>query len=1678
MKRLYTLLIILFICSGSNAQTYENSWINYSQSYYRIKVWQDGLYRIPTNTLLFSGIPVTGIDCRNIQIFHNGQEQYIYLFDQNGNNHLDAGDYIEFYAQHNDGSLDTKMYLDPSWQPNANFSLYTDTSIYFLTFNNSLVNNRVTVVTDTNYAVQTPANYFIKDSYKEETSTYNAGTTNNFGATDIDYTEAEGWMDGIFYTGTPVSKTVSTQNIYTGGPNVEINTAIAGANSNNHSILVNFPGTNFTDLFTGYLMRRYSFSLSPALFTSPSTTFTYSALSSIDHNCFVNLSVKYPHTFDLENTSTFKMLVPDDPLQSKTRMDITNFNPANSPEVILYDLTNHKRFSAVQSGSTWHMLVDNDGQSSPKNCYITSGNGILPVAQSSISSFTYINNNQGLFNNYLNAAIDSAYIIITNRALWFEAQAYKAQRDITTGNKVILIDIDELYDQFAYGIKKHPLAIKNFVKYILDKWTSVHPPQAMFLIGKSIAERFSRYDPQSFANNLVPSYGNPPSDILLTSGINGSLYDPKIPIGRLSARNVSDVSNYLQKVQEYEAHQTDPIPETWMKEVLHFSGGSSLNEQNMIKTFMDTFKTVIEKPFFGGHVTTYLKTSNAPIVINQSEELQNRINSGVALMTFFGHASGSGFDESTDDPENYGNHGKYPLVIANSCFAGDIHTSAQSISERFVTLQERGSIGFIASVGLGDASYLFSYSDSLYKNFSSRHYGDPIGKQMQQTILQVQDSNSIGTKAVCEEMTLEGDPGIKLNNWNKPDLLMSQSNIYFTPNNITTDLDTFNVHIIVRNIARAIPDSFNVVVTRTFPNGTDSVYTMRIGHCYYADTLLLNAHVDGSNSAGINSFRVNVDLPEDSIHELDDYLNNSTTATLFITSHDIIPVYPQKFAIVPYSTTSVKASTVDPLAGMKTYRFEMDTSYQAFSNPPQPSPMFRFTTVTDSGGVITWNNNITLMDSVVYYWRVANDSVSIDPVKYKWQESSFIHIPAKTGWSQKHFFQFKEDTYTNVVFDSTNRKFDFVINNKTLSATTFGSPIGPLGTNAFNDIGYTLNNTVGEYNGCQLAPAAMVAVFDSITLEPWNTSGNNFGQSNTFNPVTGTGSCRPRSENYFIFRYSDPAQMASLNTLLTNVPSGDYILVYSWFTTAYSTVDIHFSNALAAAGFNTALIQDNAPYILFIKKGFLPTRQEVYGATIQDTLHLIPQPHLINKWNRGTIASDFIGPSTHWTQLHWKNHASESGSTKDYSSLNLYGLTATGHLDTLRYGMQTNSSDTTLNWISASQYPYLKLEVYLQDDSLRTPPQMDKWQIYFDEAPECAINANNHFSFHGNPISEGDTIRMSVAIENIANKPMDSLTVDFYMYDNNRVRHNVKSLKLDSLRVGQSLLANVEIDTTFGLAGNNSLWVEANPFNSHHQLEQFHFNNLAEMKFKINRDVVNPILDVTFDAIHILDGDIISGKPDIAIQLHDENKFLALNDTASFRVYLKSPSGNTEQRIYFTTPSFGNTLRFTPAVLPKNSCRIDWNPVFTEDGTYILDVEAADKSKNESGKFNYRISFEVVNRSTITEVLNYPNPFSTSTRFVFTLTGNEIPQFMKIQIMTVTGKIVREITQNELGNIHVGRNITDYAWDGKDEYGDQLANGIYLYRVISNINGSEIEHRDTEADKYFKRGWGKMYLMR
>jgi hypothetical protein len=303
---------------------------------------------------------------------------------------------------------------------------------------------------------------------------------------------------------------------------------------------------------------------------------------------------------------------------------------------------------------------------------------------------------------------------------------------------------------------------------------------------------------------------------------------------------------------------------------------------------------------------------------------------------------------------------------------------------------------------------------------------------------------------------------------------------------------------------------------------------------------------------------------------------------------------------------------------------------------------------------------------------------------------------------------------------------------------------------------------------------------------------------------------------------------------------------------------------------------------------------------------------------------------------------------------------------------------------------------------------------------------------------------------------------------------------LDTINIPTSTLVSV-----------NNLWYEINPFVGPRpwQLEQHHFNNLYSHEFTVYSDKTNPILDVTFDGIHILNGDIVNPEANIIITLDDENKYLILDDESLIQVFINYPNSTNQDSLVLINP---NDYKFTKASLPKNKCTIEYQADFKTDGVYELRLMANDKSNNISGDgdraYDQRISFEVLMESSITQLINYPNPFSTSTRFVFTLTGSEVPENIFIKIMTITGKVVKEITQEELGLINIGRNITEYEWDGTDKYGDKLANGVYLYKVQVRHNGSNFKQREVQistsgesstlSSKYFKNGLGKMYILR
>lgn len=93
---------------------------------------------------------------------------------------------------------------------------------------------------------------------------------------------------------------------------------------------------------------------------------------------------------------------------------------------------------------------------------------------------------------------------------------------------------------------------------------------------------------------------------------------------------------------------------------------------------------------------------------------------------------------------------------------------------------------------------------------------------------------------------------------------------------------------------------------------------------------------------------------------------------------------------------------------------------------------------------------------------------------------------------------------------------------------------------------------------------------------------------------------------------------------------------------------------------------------------------------------------------------------------------------------------------------------------------------------------------------------------------------------------------------------------------------------------------------------------------------------------------------------------------------------------------------------------------------------------------------------TLTHVLNYPNPFSTYTQFWFSHNKPYEPLDVQVQVMTITGKVVWTKNQIITTEGFLSREIT---WDGKDDFGDRIGKGVYIYKltVKSSLTNKKAE---------------------
>lgn len=131
-----------------------------------------------------------------------------------------------------------------------------------------------------------------------------------------------------------------------------------------------------------------------------------------------------------------------------------------------------------------------------------------------------------------------------------------------------------------------------------------------------------------------------------------------------------------------------------------------------------------------------------------------------------------------------------------------------------------------------------------------------------------------------------------------------------------------------------------------------------------------------------------------------------------------------------------------------------------------------------------------------------------------------------------------------------------------------------------------------------------------------------------------------------------------------------------------------------------------------------------------------------------------------------------------------------------------------------------------------------------------------------------------------------------------------------------------------------------------------------------------------------------------------------------------------------------------------------------ESGRHSIAVKAWDVLNNSS---EARSEFVVIKDgdNLLEHVLNYPNPFTTSTNFQFEhdLTSTELD--ILITIYTISGKVIKTI---EATKYATGFRIDDIHWDGTDDFGSDIGKGVYLYKIKARSDEFNLL-RESEFEK-------------
>jgi hypothetical protein len=640
----------------------------------KIGVAEDGLYQLTYSDLVNAGFDLSGIDPHTIKISNRGAEIPIYVAGEDDGT-FESGDTILFYGT-------------------AITDVYTLENVYWLTVGESS-GQRMDTQDGTPVGATVPV-HFPNTLHAEEDTYYWQVMPNGTG-------QDHWFWDGRLTAPASRDYSLTLNNVSTTAAAATLRVRLKGGTDTStipdHHTRIHLNGVEIDDQYwDGQIVYDHEVTVDHSLLDDGNNTIRVESPgdtgATVDQ-IFVNwIEIEYWDTYVAENDELFFGA----PMSGTFQFEVTGFS---TDDVQVFDVTDPTNVTVITGtvvsadGGSYKLEFEDAAQSATRYLALTSAQRKSPVRIEPDQPSAWHDTENG-----------ADYIIITHEDFYTSSLRLASHRAITSGLRVATVKVEDVYDEFNYGIF-NPQAIRDFLSYAYHNWI---PPAPTYVLLVGDACQDYKDNANTGTINYVPSQiietdelGETPSDNWFVS-LTGTDILPDMSIGRLSAQEASQVDDIVDKIIDYEQH---PPAAPWNTQVLLVADDGDSRDG-----YTYAFEDISEQLSLR---LPYRYTANKIEVRyyppgNPTNDISNSINPGNVLVNYAGHGNvdrwglwSEGTIFTRSDVAALTNNGRLPMVTTANCLNG-FFTGVQTqvcMAEEFLRLKDRGAVAVWAPSGLG-----------------------------------------------------------------------------------------------------------------------------------------------------------------------------------------------------------------------------------------------------------------------------------------------------------------------------------------------------------------------------------------------------------------------------------------------------------------------------------------------------------------------------------------------------------------------------------------------------------------------------------------------------------------------------------------------------------------------------------------------------------------------------------------------------------------------------------------------------------------------------------------------------------------------------------------------------------------------------------------------------------------